>query len=198
MPDDKDLKKPDRTAKQPSPALMNNLVMPALAVFTGLVFGGIIIALANADAIAAWGHFFQAPGAAFKASWDSVYLAYSALFGGALGKPSDIIAGFQTYFATGQPKALYTALYPITESSDGCHALYLCRARSCIGLPLWTFQYRRRRSVLHGRPRLRICWLHRHRPALVHSLAFGLAGWGCSWSHLGGDPGLSEGPLRRG
>ncbi len=116
MPDEKDLKKPDRAAEQRNSALINNLLMPALAVFTGLVMGGLIIAVANPEAIAAWGHFFQAPGAALKASWDSVYLAYSALFGGALGKPADIIAGFQTYFATGQPAALYTALYPITES----------------------------------------------------------------------------------
>src|SRR5512141_2460361 len=116
MPDEKDLKKPDRAAEQRSSALVNNLLMPALAVFTGLVFGGLIIALANPEAITAWEHFFQAPGAALKASWDSVYVAYGALFGGALGKPSDIIAGFQAYFATGQPKALYLALYPITES----------------------------------------------------------------------------------
>jgi simple sugar transport system permease protein len=38
------------------------------------------------------------------------------LFGGALGRPADLIAGFQDYFATGNPATLYTAIYPITES----------------------------------------------------------------------------------
>jgi ABC-type uncharacterized transport system permease subunit len=95
---------------------IDNLLMPALAVFTGLVVGGVIIAVANEAAIAAWANFFRAPGAALKASWDAVLQAYSALFGGALGRPADIIAGFQSYFSTGQTAALYKAIYPFTES----------------------------------------------------------------------------------
>jgi simple sugar transport system permease protein len=90
--------------------------MPILAVFTGLVVGGLIIAIANDAAITAWRNFFQAPGAALKASWDAVITAYSALFGGALGNPQNIIAGFKTYFATGQTADLYKAIYPFTES----------------------------------------------------------------------------------
>ncbi len=90
--------------------------MPLLAVFTGLVVGGLIIAVSNDAAVAAWQNFFHAPGAALKASWDAVFTAYGALFGGALGSPADIIAGFRSYFATGDPKALYTAIYPFTES----------------------------------------------------------------------------------
>lgn len=99
-----------------SSPLVDNLLMPALAVFTGLVVGGVIIALANDAAIAAWRNFFQNPVAPFRASWDAVIQAYSALFSGALGKPADLAAGFQTYFATGQTAALYKAIYPFTES----------------------------------------------------------------------------------
>ncbi len=78
--------------------------------------GGVIIALANDAAIAAWGSFFRNPFAPFRASWDAVIQAYGALFAGALGNPSDIIMGVQTYLATGQPDALYKAIYPFTES----------------------------------------------------------------------------------
>jgi ABC-type uncharacterized transport system permease subunit len=95
---------------------MNNAVQPALAVFTGLVVGGVIIALANDTAIAAWGSFFRNPIAPLIASWNAVIQAYGALFAGALGRPADIIAGIQSYVATGQPGALYTAIYPFTES----------------------------------------------------------------------------------
>ena len=116
MPDEKDLKNPDQAAEQRASTWVNNLLLPLLAVFTGLVVGGLIIAVSNDAAIAAWRNFFQAPGAALKASWDAVYVAYGALFGGALGRPADLIAGFQSYFATGNPAALYTAIYPITES----------------------------------------------------------------------------------
>jgi hypothetical protein len=38
-----------------------NLLLPALAVFTGLVVGGVIIALSNDAAIAACGNFFRNP-----------------------------------------------------------------------------------------------------------------------------------------
>src|SRR5512140_403730 len=89
--------KEPRAARLPMTALINNGLMPLLAVFTGLVVGGIIIAIANDAAITAWQHFFQAPLAALKASWAAVMTAYGALFGGALGHPADIVAGFRTY-----------------------------------------------------------------------------------------------------
>src|SRR5512143_2472659 len=94
----------------------SNLLLPALAVFTGLVVGGVIIALANDAAIAAWANFFRNPFAAVAASWNAVIQAYGALFAGALGRPSDVVAGFQSFFATGDKAALYKAIYPFTES----------------------------------------------------------------------------------
>lgn len=94
----------------------NNILLPVLAVFTGLVVGGFIIAIANDAAITAWSHVFQNPFAALRASWDAVIQAYGALFAGALGKPADIIAGFQSYVSTGDKAALYKAIYPFTES----------------------------------------------------------------------------------
>ncbi len=95
---------------------VDNLLMPALAVFTGLVVGGVIIALSNEAAIAAWGNFFHNPFAALKASWDAVIQAYGALFSGALGTPHDLINGLRIYFTTGQTAELYKAIYPFTES----------------------------------------------------------------------------------
>ncbi len=111
-----EIKKTPKAVNLPAAALIDNGLMPLLAVFTGLVVGAIIIAVSDAAALAAWGNFFQAPGAALKATWDAVMTAYGALFGGALGHPADILAGFQTYFTTHDPKALYTAIYPLTES----------------------------------------------------------------------------------
>ncbi len=95
---------------------VDNLLMPALAVFTGLLVGGVIIALSDDAAIAAWGNFFHNPLGAFVASWNAVITAYGALFLGALGNPANLVNGFQTYFATGQTAALYKAIYPFTES----------------------------------------------------------------------------------
>jgi simple sugar transport system permease protein len=93
-----------------------NLLLPALAVFTGLVVGSVIIALSNDAAIAAWGNFFRNPLGALKASLDAVIQAYGALFSGALGRPADVFAGLQSFLATGDRAALYKAIYPFTES----------------------------------------------------------------------------------
>ena len=75
-------------------SLLQELLVPALAVLTGLLIGAIAII----------------------ASGENVFKAYGALFGGSFGSPQDIIAGIQTYFVTGSNKELLRAIYPFTES----------------------------------------------------------------------------------
>jgi simple sugar transport system permease protein len=96
--------------------LLQNVAMPLLAVFTGLVVGAIIIALSNDAAIAAWSNFFRAPGAAFAATWKAISTAYGALYLGALGNPGEIFRSLGTFFSTGDPGPFYKAIYPISES----------------------------------------------------------------------------------
>ena len=55
------VKKTDQRDGKRNSALVNNLLLPVLAVFTGLLAGAVIIAITNADAVAAWSHFFQSP-----------------------------------------------------------------------------------------------------------------------------------------
>jgi len=114
--DNKDEKKTEKTDEKRNASLIDNVLMPALAVFTGLVFGGVIIVLSNDAAIIAWGNFFQAPGAALRATWDAISIAYGALFQGALGNPRNMFEAFQVYQTTGDTKALVKSIYPITES----------------------------------------------------------------------------------
>jgi ABC-type uncharacterized transport system permease subunit len=97
-------------------ALLQEVLLPVLAVFTGLVVGGIIIAISNDASITAWSNFFQSPGAALKATWDAISIAYGALFKGALGNPKDMLDAFAAYQATGDNALLLKAIYPISES----------------------------------------------------------------------------------
>jgi ABC-type uncharacterized transport system permease subunit len=97
-------------------ALLQEVMLPVLAVFTGLVVGGIIIAISNDASITAWRHFFQSPGGALKATWDAISVAYGALFRGALGSPKDMLDAFAAYRSTGDTAPLFKAIYPITES----------------------------------------------------------------------------------
>lgn len=75
-------------------ALAQELLIPVLAVLTGLIVGAIVIV----------------------ASGENPFVAYGALFAGSFGTPTDYIAGFQSYFATGDTEALLKAIYPFTES----------------------------------------------------------------------------------
>ncbi len=97
-------------------SLWQTILIPLLAVFTGLVIGAIVIVTTDANVVAAWGNFFRAPGAALRATWDSVAIAYGSLFAGSLGSPAQIIEAIQIYFASGDTQPLLRAIYPFTES----------------------------------------------------------------------------------
>ncbi len=110
------VKKTDQTDRKRASTLVNNVLLPALAVLTGLLAGAVIIAITNVAALTAWSHFFQSPLTAFSATWSAVATAYGALFLGAIGNPKEMVAAFQNYFSTGQTTQLYKAIYPFTNS----------------------------------------------------------------------------------
>jgi hypothetical protein len=69
---DNEVKTPEKKSeKHAAAAWINNLLLPALAVITGLFAGGVIIAITNVDAMTAWGHFFRLPGAAIATTWNA-------------------------------------------------------------------------------------------------------------------------------
>jgi len=75
-------------------SLKQELLIPVLAVVTGLILGAIVI----------------------LASGENPLRAYGALFAGSFGTPGALIDGFQSYFATGETRLLLKAIYPFTES----------------------------------------------------------------------------------
>jgi general nucleoside transport system permease protein len=85
------------------------LLIPILAIFTGLLVGGVIIILTTETVYAAWG---ESPFAGLGAAWEAVRQAYSALFTGSIGDPARIIAALQS----GDDLAIRRAFNPIFES----------------------------------------------------------------------------------
>lgn len=75
-------------------ALWQELLIPMLAVLTGLIVGAIVIV----------------------ASGENPFVAYGALFAGSFGTPAEYIEGFKVLFATGETTTLVKAIYPLTES----------------------------------------------------------------------------------
>lgn len=96
--------------------VLRTLLVPALAVFTGLVIGAIAIVITDATVVGAFRNFLGAPGAALSAAWRSISTAYGALLHGSLGSPKEIIQAIQVYRATGDTAPLLLAFWPITES----------------------------------------------------------------------------------
>ncbi len=75
-------------------ALAQEVLVPVLAVITGLIVGALVI----------------------LASGENPLVAYGALFAGSFGTPAAYIEGFKALFATGDTAALIKAIYPFTES----------------------------------------------------------------------------------
>jgi simple sugar transport system permease protein len=89
--------------------IIQALIVPFLAIFTGLVLGGIIIILTSPE-------FYTAlRESIFKGlaeAWRIVATAYSALFTGAFGDPARIVASLQS----GDAAEIRKAFYPFFES----------------------------------------------------------------------------------
>jgi len=62
----------------------NQYVVTALAFVVALIFGAILIAIADAPTRSALGYFFQHPSDTFSRGWDAISAGYSALFRGAI------------------------------------------------------------------------------------------------------------------
>ena len=105
-----------KSEKRRGESPLQSLLVPALAVFTGLVIGGIVIAATDKGVAEAFKNFSADPGAAFKSIWTAIATAYGALFYGSLGSPREIIEGIRISQSTGDNAALMKAIYPFTES----------------------------------------------------------------------------------
>ena len=92
------------------------LALPALAVFSGLLVGAIVIIVTDENVIAAYKNFFQDPLKAIGLTFQTIGVAYGAWFSGCFGSPDKIFRAFQTLFSTGETTALVNAFWPLTES----------------------------------------------------------------------------------
>ena len=105
-----------RSQRTSRAGMMQTILIPALAVFTGLLIGAVVIIITDAAFMAALRNLFQAPGAALRAAWRAVVSAYGALLYGSLGSPAEIVQAIRTYAATGDMAPLLRAFWPLTES----------------------------------------------------------------------------------
>jgi simple sugar transport system permease protein len=86
-----------------------SISIPLLAIISGLILGGILIAVTSDAVWTAWG---QSPWEAVKAAVFEIRVAYSALFSGSLGNPAEMVAAVQG----GDADEIRRAFNPFLES----------------------------------------------------------------------------------
>ncbi|WP_299027372.1 ABC transporter permease [uncultured Thermanaerothrix sp.] len=86
-----------------------SVLIPLLAVLTGLIFGAIFIIVTSQEVYSGFGQSFSA---GLTAMWDVVARSYTALFTGALGDPVRIINALQS----GNALEIRRAFNPFLES----------------------------------------------------------------------------------
>ncbi len=85
------------------------MLVPLLAVFSGLVLGAILIALTAEPVYSSWS---ESPLLALRAGWEEIRVAYTALFTGSIGDPVKIVEALRS----GESMAIRRAFNPILES----------------------------------------------------------------------------------
>jgi ABC-type uncharacterized transport system permease subunit len=85
------------------------LLIPLLAVLTGLILGAVLLIATSETVWAAWG---ESPIAGLNAMLDEVRISYGALFTGSIGDPAKILAAIQS----GDAMELRRAFNPFLES----------------------------------------------------------------------------------
>ncbi len=85
------------------------IVIPILAILTGLILGGVFIALTSQEVYSAFG---QSIGQGLKVSFQVVLEAYQALFAGSIGDPARIVAALRS----GDDLEIRRAFNPFLES----------------------------------------------------------------------------------
>jgi simple sugar transport system permease protein len=90
-------------------AAKSNLVVTFLAIITGLLLGGLLVAVTTEEVYAV---FRQSPWGAIKVGAGAAWKTYQALFYGSVGNPAKIAAAFHS----GDAAAIRQAINPFFES----------------------------------------------------------------------------------
>jgi len=97
-------------AQEPQKAKKSSrIIIPLLAIVTGLIVGALLIAVTSPSVFEAFGESF---GSGIKTAFSEIFTAYKALFTGSIGDPVRIFNAF----SSGNQEDIYGAINPFLES----------------------------------------------------------------------------------
>lgn len=94
--------------------MRGSLLIPVLAIITGLLVGGLIVALTTEEVYALWS---QSPLLSIQAGLRAAWSAYVALFNGSIGNPAKIVAALQSGDALGIRRAFNPFFESLVQST---------------------------------------------------------------------------------
>lgn len=159
-----------------------SMVVPLLAVLTGLIFSGIFIFLTTTEVYQTWA---QSPLLATQYGIKAIFQAYGALLNGSLGNPGKILASLQS----GDPAAIRNAFYPLSESLVTSTPYIFAGLAVALGFRAGLFNIGAEGQIFVGA----ICsafvgYSFTNLPAIIHlplALLAGMAG-GAAWGFVPG------------
>ena len=162
------------------------LTVTILAIFTGLLLGGLLVAVTTEDVYAAFG---DSPWEAIKIGSNAAWKTYVALFNGSVGNPTKIIEAFRG----GDPETIRRAVNPFFESLNQSTPYIFTGLAVALGFRVGLFNIGAEGQLFIGATTTVVAAIFlKGLPAIIHVPISLLAGF------VGGDCGvLSQAGLRQ-
>ncbi|MFT5193716.1 MAG: ABC-type uncharacterized transport system permease subunit [Cellvibrionaceae bacterium] len=161
---------------------LRSALYPILAVFSGLVIGGIFIALTTEEVYAAFRESFFA---GLGASWNTIAVAYKALFVGAIGNPAEIF----TAMGSGDLAQFQKSINPFLESLVTSTPLIFAGLGVALGFRAGLFNIGAEGQLFIGAATATwVGYSFTNLPAIIHIPLALLAGFigGGAWGYIPG------------
>ena len=158
------------------------LTVTILAIFSGLLLGGLLVAVTTEDVYAAFG---DSPWEAVKLGLNSAWATYQALFNGSVGNPTKIIEAFRG----GDPETIRRAINPFFESLNQSTPYIFAGLAVALGFRVGLFNIGAEGQLFIGATTTVVAALFlKGLPAIIHvpiSLLAGFIGGGL-WGFIPG------------
>ncbi|MBC8505496.1 MAG: ABC transporter permease [Anaerolineales bacterium] len=158
------------------------LTVTILAIFSGLLLGGLLVAVTSEDVYAAFG---DSPWEAIKIGANAAWKTYVALFNGSVGNPTKIIDAFRG----GDPETIRRAVNPFFESLNQSTPYIFAGLAVALGFRVGLFNIGAEGQLFIGATTTVIAAIFlKGLPAIIHvpiSLLAGFVGGGL-WGFIPG------------
>lgn len=158
------------------------LLIPLLAIFTGLIIGALFIIFTSESVYAAFGQSF---GAGLSEAWKVISVAYGSLFTGSVGDPAAISSALES----GDALAIRRAFNPILESLVAATPLIFAGLSLALGFQAGVFNIGAEGQIFIGAlTGTFIGYSITGLPAIIHIPLTFLAGalGGAMWGYIPG------------